>query len=423
MRIAVQKLGQSRLFYVRTLVGVLGIYFWVQSYLISSKLRPIADEICVLGEWKEGEPFPELYLSPRLFSSLFTWSSAVVWEYNYQLGLCLHYVVIVFMIANLYKHFNKQIQGTRSSKVTRLVVAFILTPYLLFALPLNTAAIYDSVFWFGGTWHVIGAIITVTTVLVLLNHDSSVKQQIIWSLLSGAWSEISAGMTCITIILLLMTRAVPKVQAIKLFLAPSFFFLFHVLFNLHSGRLSSTQTNTPSAWEVSLKSVILVLSEFAFSGVIIGVILLFMLPNVNDTKKIFSQKLVLDVFLSAFAFVFLISFIAYPTWRGSYFLGLVSVFLTPFLLRVKKTNSMRFFLPLLIGIFLISINSVNNLQIIEKSAQNRLTWWNSISMTQELDLPLAPLPHANNILPADYGSAEWVDKCFKKFLIRDSRGH
>jgi hypothetical protein len=406
---------------ISAVVGFFGIVFWLEALRISSNLRPIADEICVLGDWSEGDLLPSLHISPRLLSTLFTWGSSILWSENYQVAIIFHFALAYGLVAIILKKLVILKGVSFESNRQFIYQGMILTSWLLFALPPSLAGLYDTSFWFGGTWYVVGGLGIISMIFTLVSEKSNIKQKVAWIIAASAWNELSAGLVVITLFILVITKKANLRNAVTICTVPFVFLMWHAVHNLSSGRLTASRLESDTNLQISIKSILKIFLEYSITGLIIGMVLATLLPFSSTITRNHSKRHYLGILLIGPLFVFVISLIAYPTWRSSYIIGLLIAFFYPLL-----RNYRRRLVPIssVVAIFFISLlglYTVQNLETLQDSTANRLDWWNSIVRMNDGVLSFPPPPNKPVFSPADIGTSGWIDLCFKSFAQRGEK--
>jgi hypothetical protein len=402
------------------LVGSYGLFFWTYAFRISQELRPIADEICVLGEWDNGALFPPIHISPRFFASIFTWQSSIAWHSHYQITMLVHYFIAAALIALIARQIYFMSCHETLSLSKAITYSFVLTPWLLFSLPPNPTALFDAVFWFGGTWHVIGALIIAYTMLVIF--DDSYNKFAILSLLvlSIFWSEIGSFLIISTqMIKVLLDRKINKWS----FAAISMALLglcVNIYVNVANKRIISIHDDASLDNMNVLKGSLKMIGEYSLRGALIAVIVkLAISHNVRMTERRKEYRYLSASVLSACS-IFIVYQVGYPTWRSSFVIGILFFVSITLLVINVNAKKMTVLIPLMVIGAILGNQTVTNLHAIQNVAKERSYWWDGASSSNFTEQYRQESFKEDLSLPADFGSSTWINTCYRNFVKRNT---
>ena len=402
------------------IVILISIIFWIRISLIIPKLRPIADEVCALSNWGSNEYFPQFSLNPRLLSSLFTWASSILWRINYPLTITIHLVLLSVGIFLLFSRFSKS-KNLRSSRIQSLLAVMFLTPWVILLLPPNPTAIYDTFFWFGGTWHALGAIYTILLMLKFREKQIKVSHKFLIIIVLSTWSEISAiSMLIMISYYLLRSSEREKYSLIYLFL-PATSILSHFLKSQSSGRLDAIHTGNLVLDLIKMFLITMKFSaQWAFFGILLGIIL----ARVNSGSQQHPGRAELEtlpsvnpILLSIGIGTIGISTIGYPSWRSTFIIGVAATIYSwqYFSRYLSNRNGLSQILRVL-SIFLLLGLGVGSGQTVQQATISRAIWWDSTQTSTKESVEILKLSEEQrSALPADFGFGDWVNICFTDY--------
>lgn len=401
-------------------VASYGLFFWTYAFRISQELRPIADEVCVLGEWDNGAFFPPLHISPRFFASLFTWQSSITWHTHYQITMLAHYLIAAALIALIVRQIYFMSCNEILIPGKAVTYSFALTPWLLFSLPPNPTALFDAVFWFGGTWHVIGALIVAYTMLVIFDDSYNKFAVLSLLILSIFWSEIGSFLIISTqMIKVLLDRKMTKWS----FVALSMAFLglcVNVYVNVANKRIISIHDDASLNNINVLKGSLKMIGEYSLRGALIALILkLAITHNMRRTERREEYRFLTASVLSACS-IFIVYQVGYPTWRSSFVIGIlffVSITLLVITIRPKKLTIL---IPLMVMGVILGNQTATNLHTIHNVSKERSLWWDSASSNNYTEQYRQESFKNDLSLPADFGSSTWINTCYRNFVKRNT---
>lgn len=402
------------------LVGSYGLFFWTYAFRISQELRPIADEICVLGEWDNGALFPPFHISPRFFASIFTWQSSIAWHSHYQITMLVHYFIAAALIALIARQIYFMSCNETLSLSKAITYSFVLTPWLLFSLSPNPTALFDAVFWFGGTWHVIGALIIAYTMLVIF--DDSYNKFAILSLLvlSIFWSEIGSFLIISTqMIKVLLDRKINKWS----FAAISMALLglcVNIYVNVANKRIISIHDDASLNNMNVLKGSLKMIGEYSLRGALIAVIFKIAIShNMRMTERRKEYRYLSASVLSACS-TFIVYQVGYPTWRSSFVIGILFFVSITLLVINVNAKKMTVLIPLMVIGAILGNQTVTNLNAIQNVAKERSYWWDGASSSNFMEQYRQESFKEDLSLPADFGSSTWINTCYGNFVKRNT---
>ena len=380
---------------------------WIHVLKISVNLKPIADEVCVLSEWPENSILPPFHSSPRVFGSLFTWLLAPIWRFQYSLGFLLIILISSALIYKLHSRCFQYLTNEVPSIKSKLTFTTAASPWILFALPPNKTALFDSVFWFGGSWHLIGALIVSYSFLLILTQDRSGHSFYFWILLASFWSETSAS---VMFVVLFLNIKSDKRCARAIFM-PIVALALNLIVNVSNNRISTVHQGDLRNNLSILKGSIRMIVEYGLSSLFIAIVLItIFFSHSLDSRKLPTKKF-LWIFLFTGSVIVLIYLVGYPTWRSSSIIGVLFL-----ILLILSTSKMLQKPPYAIASILITLvlgfNTISNLESIESVAIERSDWWSNSVMSNDKLLPFEFSEKIPDFFQADYGSSDWIDSCF-----------
>ena len=396
----------------KTAILLFAILYWIIAFTIASNLRPIADEICVLSEWPTNTSLPPFHASPRILGSSFTWLSSLVWSNNYQIAILAHFVLTAFLIGKILSRINILLGENRLPTRRILGTSALVTPWILFALAPNSTALFDSVFWFGGTWHFIGGLIAAYAILVNMDERYSNVGKFGWVIFVSCWSELGAGiMLALAAANIIFLKHLSKKFFIQA-LIPMAALSIGLLINLTNSRISSVHQGYSSDLIDTLKGSIRMLALYSLNGFLVFLILgVILKSDRNQIIQILRRKFSLILLLANIVIVTMY-LIGYPTWRSSATIGILTFasILVVLMNRVPSKSWLRVII-FIITVFM-GVNTLNNLSEIQNISHERAIWWKDSSQAESL-IRFQIERHEGEIsLPADFGSSSWIDTCF-----------
>lgn len=396
---------------------LISIFCWIRITLIVPKLRPIADEVCALSNWGSNEYLPQYSLNPRLLSSLFTWASSILWRINYPLAIMMHLLLLsvgmLLLLSKFVELKNFRIQG--------LLAIIILTPWVILLLPPNPTAVYDTFFWFGGTWHALGAIYTIYLMIKFQEKQLTFLNKFLIVIVLSAWSEISAVSILLLMIFSLLRSAERKKYLLNYMFFPTVSILSHFSRSQTSGRLEAIHSGNLAFDLIKMFLVTMKFSvQWALFGILLGIIfarasLRFQEEPVGaKLEKISSLNLIL---LSAVFGTVGISTIGYPSWRSTFIIGVVAtIYSLQYFSRWFSRRSGLNQILKVSSILLLVGTGIGSGQTIQQATIPRAIWWESSQISSREPIEILKLSDGQRkALPGDYGFGDWVDTCFIDF--------
>jgi hypothetical protein len=389
------------------------VAIWVFVIRIFVNLKPIADEVCVSGEWKEKAIFPPYHNSPRVLGSLFTWMLAPIWKFEYPLAFLTVTLIITLLLYRLFSRSFQNAAETELSVKSKIVVTSAAVPWIIFALPPNKSALFDSVFWFGGSWHLIGALIVCNAVISILRQEPRGCSFYFWILLASFWSEITASIMFVVLFLNLRSDK----RNLKAMLLPATALILNLIVNLGNSRISIVHQDDSRNNLIIFKGSIKMIAEYGLASLLIAIILSSIFLPLSIKAKSFPKRQINWIILLTTLAMISIYLVGYPTWRSSSIIGalLLTLQLLVFLRRAR--NGYSSLLSILITIIL-GLNTLSSLKSIESVVAERSTWWEHVITKEEPVFPFDFSGDNTDFLQADYGSSEWIDECFNKLIVK-----
>ena len=396
------------------LLTSLSIFIWTLVIRISTHLEPIADEVCVLGEWRENSFLPPHHSSPRVFGSLFTWLLAPIWRLEYTLGFLVIIMIAALLIFKIFSLSVIQLSGENPSFKSKITFTALATPWILFTLPPNKSALFDSVFWFGGSWHLIGALVFSYTVLQILSQERNGNFIYLWILIASFWSETTA---CLILIVMFLNLGKDKNYR-KALVLPIAGVALNIFANLNSERINDVQESALRNNLDILKGSLKMLIEYGLRSVFIAIILtVIFLPFSSEYRNVPTKRIIWMMLLTTSGMVS-IYLVGYPTWRSSSIIGL-TCFTLSFLFFGRISKNASSILVSILVTLILGLNTVSNLNSIETVSAERSNWWSSVVTSNETLSPFKFTGEKPEFLQADYGSSEWIDRCFQDFKAKE----
>ena len=396
----------------------LSVIFWTYLIVVATLLRPIADEICVLGEMQRGDSFPPFHVSPRVVASLFTWVSSMFWLNSYFVAILMQWLVISILLSislrALYKTLSIEI-----SKTEALKFGLVLTPFFLLFLPHKNQAAYDAFYWFGGSWHAVGALLAMYVVLSVINQKTKLPTLIALIILASLWSEVTS---IVVIVALIVSAIFYKSKRNFLLIIPIFSIILHTYNSRNSGRLVAP-TNTDKIFldMNTIKGLVLMYLIFSVHGIAIAATSsLWMSPNerMKPSKLNQTQLAALSALIVAGIAFFLASALTYATWRSTAIFGFLAFGVGVILWQgfLRKTLFTKVISSALLPLIIIS-NLGGMLPMIDL-LEIRKNWWESNNSTNWSNISKNNLSQKQQTeIPADWGKGEWVDQCFMNLKV------
>jgi hypothetical protein len=325
-------------------------------------------------------------------------------------------VIIVTSAILIYKIFSlslKYLSGEFPSFKSSITFTTLATPWILFALPPSKSALFDSVFWFGGSWHLIGALLVSYTVILILTQKKSGNSIYLWIFIASFWSETTA---CLMFIVLFLNFKSDK-RYIKSLALPIAALVLNLIANLNSNRISDVHQDALRNNLNIFKGSIKMLGEYGLRAILIAIILsTVFLPYSSAYRKPSTRRImwILPLTTSGMISIYLVG---YPTWRSSTIIGVLCLTLVFLLFGRKPKNTYSILISILITVIL-GFNTVAILKSIETVTTERSRWWSSVVTSNKTLTPFDFTGEKPEFLQADYGSSEWVDSCFKNFKAK-----
>jgi hypothetical protein len=399
----------------RVAILILSLTFWTYLSIVAFNLRPIADEICVLGELKNGESFPPFHLNPRILATLFTWGSSIMWVSNYTAGIALNWAIISLLfglnVKKLYEVFSIEVSRTQA-----LAFGLVVTPFFILFLPPNNQAIYDTFFWFGGSWHAVGALIAMYVVLNILNLKTTYTRTIGLVCVGSLWSEVTSIVVAVAILIHFIFH---KNRMILLILIPAAVLAVHAYISVENGRLSASTESRQSFVDVNtLKGLVLMYILLLIHGIVIAAItrLWFSFKEKKQlTETSSSQKIHVICFVVAGFVLFQAFALTYATWRSTVMLGVCGLLIGTILWQRVSLKTLMNKIVLLGSLVVILMINAGGLLPMLDAVELRKNWWEVNNSKGWIDISTNVLNQDQKAkLPADWGNGEWVDECFRK---------
>lgn len=392
---------------------VLSLVLWVYLLIVSTLLRPVADEICVLGELEPGESFPPFHFSPRFLASLFTWLSSTIWMNNYSIAIVTHWLIISillsFNIRALYRVFSGNISRTQAH-----IFGFVLTPFFLLFLPHKNQAIYDSFYWFGGTWHTIGALFAMYLTLIVINQETKLPLLIGLVILGALWSEVTSIVVAVALAVSAITY---KSKKGFLVLIPLLSIALHAYLSLNSGRLDVSAGSAESFFDLNtIKGLVLMYLVFSAHGLAIAATSsLWMSPDIGvETPRLNRTQVAAVISLAAAGVTFfLASAFTYATWRSTAIFGFFAFGIGMILWQGFARNTLFIQIISSVTLPLIILTNIEGIWPMIDVLEIRKDWWESNKSVNWFSISDSNLSQEQRAeIPADWGKGEWVDQCF-----------
>ena len=399
--------------WIKVGILVLSVTLWAYLALVATFLRPVADEICVLGEMQSGDSFPPFHTSPRVLASLFTWASSMLWVNNYAMAILLQWLMISFLISinvrELYKVFSIEI-----SKSQAQIFGLVITPFFILFLPPKNQAIYDTFYWFGGSWHTIGALLVMYVALKAINPKTELPLLISLIVFGSLWSEVTSIFIAVAVG---VSTIFYKSKRIFLVLIPSLSILLHAYVSLNTGRIQTSNGPEQNFMDLNtFKGLVLMYLLLSSHGIVIAAIANFWFSSTEKMRPFKINKLQRTTALTLIAVgsaFFLASALTYATWRSTIVFGVtgfgLGIILWQGILRKMLISRIISSILLAVTIFSNTGGMIPMLNILEI----RKNWWEANNSAKWINISKNNLSQGEQIaIPADWGKGEWVDGCY-----------
>jgi hypothetical protein len=336
-----------------------------------------------------------------------------VWRFEYSAAFLVIILIVVLLIYGLISKSAQYSTEAVLSINSKFTLAFAATPWVLFVLPPNKSALFDSVLWFGGSWHLVGALIVSNAVISTLRPELRGYQFYFWIFLSSFWSEVTASV--MFVILMLNFKSDKRIaRAITM---PATSLILNLMINLSNNRIGTVHQDKYRDNLSILKGSIKMIVEYGLSAFFVALVLsTIILPFTKEAQEIPRKKISLIIIFTTLMMIS-IYLVGYPTWRSTSIIGVLflTLQLPLFLKRSTKTYSILVSIIVTILLGFINITALNSINTV---AVERSSWWERVVSTKD---PISTFDFSGNspdFLQADYGSSEWINQCFNKLTIK-----
>jgi hypothetical protein len=232
--------------------------------------------------------------------------------------------------------------------------------------------------------------------------------------IASFWSETTA---CLILIVLFLNLGKDK-NYTKALVFPITGVALNIYANLNSERINDVQQGALRNNLDILKGSLKMLTEYGLRSVFIAIILtVVFLPFSSEYRNVPTKRIIWILLLTTSGMVS-IYLVGYPTWRSSSIIG-VTCFTLSFLFFGRITKNASSILVSILVTLILGLNTVSNLNSIETVSAERSDWWSSVVTSNETLSPFKFTGEKPEFLQADYGSSEWIDRCFQDFKAKE----